>query len=318
MKSAAVAAEQPGVSFRPPTLAVGVSDRRTLVVQRLRDYLELTKPRIAALSLFTVAIGYMLAGPSIDLSVMLQVLAGTALVAAGASTFNQWLEREYDARMARTLARPLPAGRLSSWEAISFALVLSAGGLVYLAAVIPNRLCALTAAATWAGYVFVYTPLKRLTPWNTAIGAVPGALPPLIGWFAVRSDVGIEVLSVFSILYLWQLPHFFAIAWMYRDDYARAGMKMLPVVDRTGKRTRVQVWVATLALFLAGLSPIYTMSSGWLYGTSAVALGGMFLLAAWRFYRQGSGGEARRVLRASFLYLPLVLLALIVDRVLLG
>src|SRR4051794_2754634 len=232
----------------PPALALPRS--------RVADFIELTKPRIAVMVLFTVAAGFLFARPAaLDLTQLCHVLVGTALVAAGASALNQLLERHTDSLMRRTEQRPLPAGRLSGAEALTFGLVLGAVGAAYLALLLHHWLPAAVAAFTFLSYVFVYTPLKRLTTLNTLVGAVPGALPPVIGWTAVRGTVGPEVLTLFVIVFLWQVPHFLAIAWIYRDDYARAGLCMLPVIDRRGALSSRQMVSYCLALIPASLAP---------------------------------------------------------------
>jgi protoheme IX farnesyltransferase len=285
-----------------------------LASTRLSDYVELTKPRIAVLVLFTVAAGAVLAGGgSVDPLVLLHVLLGTALVAAGASALNQWLERPSDALMKRTENRPLPAGRLQPLEAAAFGAGLGLVGLVYLAVALPQPLAALVAAFTFASYVFVYTPLKRVTSLNTLIGAVPGALPPLIGWAAVRGSLDGPAVALFAILFFWQVPHFLAIAWIYRDDYGRAGLRMLPVGDRGGKLTGRQMVNYCLALIAASLMPVAGGTAGPLYLAGALVLGLGFLACAVTFWRAGTTANARRVLRASLVYLPALLVLLLAS-----
>jgi len=243
--------------------------------------------------------------------VLFHVLFGTALVAAGASTLNQLLERRTDARMRRTENRPLPAGRLLPAEALLFAALLGAGGVAYLALTLPYW-AALVAAATFALYVGVYTPLKRRTTLNTLVGAVPGALPPLIGWAAVRGGLTWEALPLFLIVFLWQLPHFLAIAWIYRDQYARAGLRMQPVGDRTGRAAGWRMVGYCLALLAASLAPL-AFGAGAVYAAGAALLGLGFLASAAAFLRAPSVPQARRVLRASLLYLPGVFVLLLLD-----
>jgi protoheme IX farnesyltransferase len=281
---------------------------------RAADYLALAKPRVAALVLFTVAAGaFLAAGKSVDLLLLLHAVLGTALVAAGASALNQWLERDRDARMRRTENRPLPAGRLQPLEVFLFGAGLGAAGVLYLALALPRPAAALVAAATFALYVGVYTPLKARTPLNTLVGAVPGALPPVIGWAAVRGDVGGEAVSLFLILFLWQVPHFLAIAWIYRDEYARAGLRMLPGEDPDGRRTGQNMVTYCLALIPASLAPALQGAAGPLYAAGAVALGLGFLARAAAFRRAHSPARARRVLRASLLYLPGLFALLVFD-----
>jgi protoheme IX farnesyltransferase len=281
---------------------------------RLADYLALTKPRMGVMILFTVAAGAWLAsrgGP--NPTVMFHTLLGTALVVAGASTLNQVLERSTDALMARTENRPLPSGRLVPAEAWIFGLVLAMAGLAYLTLMLSNRLAAFVAAFAFVSYVFVYTPLKKVTSLNTLVGAVPGALPPVIGWTAVTGafDAGAAVL--FLIVFLWQVPHFLAIARIYRDDYARAGLRMLPVVDRRGDMTSRQMVSYCLVLLPASLMPVLLGQAGMLYLGGAVLLGAGFLASAVGFLRERSVDRARRVLKASLVYLPALFTLLLVN-----
>jgi protoheme IX farnesyltransferase len=282
---------------------------------RAADYLELTKPRVAVLVLFTVAAGVLLAGgKGVSAAVLLHTLLGTALVAAGASALNQLIERHSDGHMRRTENRPLPSGRLLPTEVLVFGCLLGAGGVVYLALALERPAAAVVAAITFVCYVAIYTPLKRLTPLNTLVGAVPGALPPLIGWCAVRGDLDCEALTLFLILFLWQVPHFLAIAWIYREEYARAGLQMLPVVDPQGRRTAQQMIAYCLALLAVSLAPVLLGDAGLLYLAGAVLLGLAFLSGALGFQRLRSTGQARRVLRLSLLYLPGLLALLLLDR----
>jgi protoheme IX farnesyltransferase len=281
---------------------------------RLVDFVELTKPRIAVLVLFTVAAGALLAqtGP-LDLGRLLHTLIGTGLVAAGASALNQWLERRSDALMRRTENRPLPAGRLFAGEVFCFGMTLGLGGLVYLAIAVREPLTVVVAAVTFVSYVFLYTPLKKKTTLNTLIGAVPGALPPVIGWTAMRGSLGSEVLSLFLIMFLWQVPHFLAIAWIYRDDYARAGLRMLPAIDSHGVVTARQMLVYGLTLIPVSLAPVLNRQAGVLYAAGAVGLGLVFVRAILGFCREKSIDQARRVLHSSLVYLPVLLATLLLE-----
>lgn len=284
---------------------------------RLVDYVELTKPRVAVLVLFTVGVGVLLAGGrAFPFLVLLHTILGTALVAAGASALNQWYERDSDARMQRTEKRPLPSGRLQALEVFVFGLALGLSGVLYLALTLSHLLAALLAAATFVLYVAVYTPLKRRTPLNTLIGAVPGALPPLIGWCAVRGEWTHEAGMLFLILFLWQVPHFLAIAWMYRTEYARAGLLMLPVIDPDGRRTSQNMILYCLALWAVSLQPVFYGDAGLLYLSGAMLLGLMFVATALGFQRWRTYCQARRVLRASLLYLPGLFVLLLLDRAL--
>lgn len=281
---------------------------------KVLDYLELTKPRIAGMVLVTALAGYYMgAERPLDLLRVFHMLLGTACVAAGANGMNQVIERRHDALMARTGDRPLPAGRLSVAEAATFSAVFAAAGIIYLG-FLTTPLAAILAAATFLLYVLVYTPMKRTTPLNTAIGAAPGALPPLIGWAAARGDVTIPALSIFAILYLWQIPHFLAIAWIYREDYERGGFKMLPVVDPSGSSTARQIVTQGLALICVSLLPTLFHLTGYLYFFSALALGiafwGFGLLAASR----RSIPNARRLVLASVIYLPILLIVMMLDK----
>jgi protoheme IX farnesyltransferase len=281
---------------------------------RAADYVELTKPRVAVLVLFTVAAGVLLAaGRDVNWLVLLHTVVGTAIVAAGASALNQLLERHSDARMQRTENRPLPAGRLQPLEVAVFGALLGVGGVAYLGLLLPAPWAALVAALTFLGYVFVYTPLKPVTPLNTLIGAVPGAMPPLIGWVAVRGTLDGEAVALFLILFLWQVPHFLAIAWIYREDYARAGLKMLPVVDPRGETTAVRMMTYCLTLIPASLLPVMLGRAHAVYLVGAVALGLLFLWSAVRFRRGCTLTAARRVLKMSLIYLPGLLVFWLVD-----
>jgi protoheme IX farnesyltransferase len=281
---------------------------------RVADYLELTKPRIAVLVLFTVGIGALLAsGGWPDPWVLLHTLLGTALVAGGASALNQLLERDSDAQMHRTENRPLPAGRLSASEVGIFGAILGVAGLVYLTVALQRPVAAAVAGFTLVSYVFLYTPLKRKTTLNTLIGAVPGALPPVIGWTAVRGSVDLEVLALFLIVFLWQVPHFLAIAWIYRDDYARADLKMLPVIDRSGGLTSRQMVCYCAALLPVSFMPVPLGMAGPIYLVGAALLGIYFLRAAFGFLQQRTESQARRVMRASLVYLPALLALLLTD-----
>jgi protoheme IX farnesyltransferase len=273
----------------------------------------LTKPRLVFLVLLTVAIGFLLgARRSAHPAALLLTVLGTGFVAGGASTWNQHLERVRDARMKRTLRRPLPSGLVSPAEAATFGTMLSLIGTLVLA-LGTHPMAALVALVTFLLYVAVYTPLKPVTTLNTAIGAVPGALPPVIGWVAATGRFGIEAWALFLIVFLWQFPHFLAIAWIYRDDYARAGHKMLPCVDPQGAITGRQAAGHALALIPAGLLPTMVGLAGPLYFLGALALGLFYLGSAVRFWTDVTDATARRMLRASFLYLPAILLLLLLN-----
>ena len=284
---------------------------------RLADYVALAKPRVAVLVLFTVGAGVLLASaPAVPLALLFHAVLGTAIVATGASALNQWLERDSDAHMRRTRERPLPTGRLSPAEVFVFGILCGLGGTLYLLLSLPTPAAACAAAFTFFAYVFLYTPLKRHTTLNTLVGAVPGAMPPVIGWCAVRGEMTAEAWTLFVILFLWQVPHFLAIAWMYRDEYGRAGLCMLPVHDAEGTVTARQMVLYCLALVATSLGPVTLGWAGALYATGALALGAYFTLSAFRFRANRTDAQARRVMRASLVYLPGLLLGLLLDRTL--
>jgi protoheme IX farnesyltransferase len=286
-----------------------------VATSQFADYLAITRPRISVLVLFTVGAGGVYAAlPNVPLLLLFNAVLGTALVASGASALNQWLERDTDALMDRTRNRPLPAGRLSPAEVFTFGLLLAITGATYLLCTMPTTLPALLAAITFASYIAVYTPLKRVTTLNTLVGAVPGAMPPLIGYAAVRGELTGEAWALFAVVFVWQIPHFLAIAWMYREEYERAGLVMLPGFDPDGRITARQMILYCLALIPAGLMPLVVGSAGWLYAVGATLLAVYFLMSAVRFARQRTDRLARRVLRASLVYLPLVLILIVVDR----
>jgi protoheme IX farnesyltransferase len=303
------------IASRPmPDARYPIPDSAAAGPSRAADYLELTKPKIAVMALFTVAVGYLLgAGAAASATALLHVLVGAGLVAAGGSALNQWLERDIDGRMFRTLRRPLPAGRLSAAEALVFGVGLGAAGLAYLLLTVPYP-AAVAAAVTFASYVFVYTPLKTVTVWNTVVGAVPGALPPVIGWSAARGWDGLPAaFALFLVIFVWQLPHFLAIAWMYRDDYARGGLRMLPHIDPSGGKTAAVMVATCAALVPLGLVCLLLGVGGWPSVAGCAVLGGLFLREAVRFARLRADRQARTVLRASLLYLPGALGLLLLD-----
>jgi len=285
-----------------------------LIGTRLADYLQLTRPRLSAMALLTVAAGAVLAaGGAPDWRILIHALIGTALVAAGASALNQLLERESDGLMQRTRERPLPSGRLRSGEALALGLVAAVGGVVYLAWFLPSPLAAALAALTLLSYVFVYTPLKRTTALNTLVGAIPGALPPVIGWAAVRGSVSAGAGVLFVVLFLWQMPHFLAIAWIHRADYERAGLRMLPAIDPEGGMLGRLMVCYCLALLAASLAPVALGWAGPVYLSGALLIGIGFLACAVGFARKRSMTRARVMLRASLIYLPVLLVLLLLN-----
>ena len=288
----------------------------SLVRSRWDDYVELTRPRLAVMVLFTVAAGFCLASAGApDLARLLHTVFGTALVVAGATALNQVLERDSDAQMQRTRNRPLPSGRLRREQALRFGVGLALAGLAYLAMTVRQPLAIITAGSAFASYVFLYTPLKRKTTFNTLVGAVLGAMPPVIGWTAVTNSFDPGTAVLFAVLFLWQVPHFLAIAWIYRDDYARAGLSMLPVVDPSGDRTARLMVGYCLALLPVSLIPSALGWAGWVYLLGAAILGVGFVTHAIGFLRTRSMAQARRVLRASLVYLPALLTVLLVEGV---
>jgi heme o synthase len=282
---------------------------------RTADFLELTKPRITFLVVITtLAAFYLGTSGTVPLLPLCHALLGTALVASGASAFNMYLERNLDALMRRTTGRPLPSGRVQSGEALVFAVIVSSAGMIYLF-VFVNHLTSLLSALTFLSYLFLYTPLKTRTWLSTVIGAVPGALPVTMGWAAATGGLSIGAWVLFGILFLWQLPHFYAIGWMYREDYARAGFPMLPVIDLTGFRTARQVNLYLLALLALTALPARIGLVGPLYLAGAIILGILFFIYGAIFSRKRDRRSAHNLFLASILYLPVLLTLLIVDKV---
>ncbi|HXU91781.1 MAG TPA: heme o synthase [Methylomirabilota bacterium] len=297
----------------PPTeviVAPIVRARRRVVA----DLVSLTKPRVVLMILVTTVVGYYvgLAGAP-DYARLLHLLVGTALAAGGTLALNMYWEREIDGLMERTRLRPLPDGRLAPLEALIFGAAITIAGLVYLAAFVTLAAAAVT-AVTFALYLFAYTPLKLRTPLCTLVGAVPGALPPVTGWVAAREQLGVGAWVLFGILFMWQLPHTLAIGRLYRDDYARAGVRLLPVIDAQGSSTERQIMTGCLALLAVSLLPTLVGLAGGVYFAGALVLGlGFASLGAWQAVVPSLGG-ARRVLYASLLYLPVLLALLAFDK----
>jgi len=292
------------------------SDTIALPASRARasDYLALTKPRVNLLVVATTLAGYYMgAGAEGRLFALVNVVLGTALVSGGSAALNQVFERDADARMRRTRHRPLPDGRLQVGEAALFALGLVTLGLVQLA-LGANLLAAGVAFVTFVCYAFVYTPLKRRTSFATVIGAVPGALPPMIGWAAARGSLEPAGWALFAIVFLWQLPHFLAIAWMYRDDYERGGFPMLPVVEPDGRSTARQAVLYASALVPVSLSPMVLGLTGAVYFAGALLLGLGFLGLTVRFALARTPGSARWLFVGSILYLPALWILMIANR----
>jgi protoheme IX farnesyltransferase len=280
---------------------------------RVGDFVELTKPRITTLVVITAGVGYAVGAPlGLDPAAFVALLIGTALVAGGASALNQYWEREADARMERTRLRPIPAGRVAPPEALAFGLAVAGAGLVLLATI--NGLTALLGLAALASYVLAYTPLKRITSLCTVVGAIPGALPPMMGWAAARGSVDAGAWALFGILFLWQLPHFLAIGWIFREDYARGGFPMLTVLDRDGRSTARQMMLYSAALIPVTLAAGALASAGIGYLSGALALGLVFFAASTRFAWKRSVAAARVLFFVSVLYLPALLGLLVFDR----
>src|SRR6266446_4790563 len=281
---------------------------------RVAAYLELTKPRITFLIVLTAAAGFALASPGrVDYGAMLTAMVGIALLSSGIATLNQYMERDLDGLMRRTANRPLPSGKLLPWEALAFGAGLTVLAEIYLA-VLVNPLSAVLGLTVISGYLFAYTPLKTRTSLSTFVGAFPGAVPPLIGWASARGTVGVEAWVLFAILFLWQFPHFLAIAWMYREDYTRAGILMLPVVEPEGRVTAQQIIVYTLMLLPVSLLPTLLGTSGRIYLYGAIVLGLLFLGASVRAAFSKSRQQARQLLLASVLYLPLLFILMVLNR----
>jgi protoheme IX farnesyltransferase len=292
-------------------VATAIARERRRVIA---DLVTLTKPRVVIMVLVTTFVGYSvgLTGAA-DYRRVLHLLLGTLLAAGGALALNQHWEREVDARMERTRTRPLPDGRLQPLEALLFGAAITLAGVAYLAALV-SPLVALVTAATVALYLFAYTPLKLRTALCTLVGAVPGALPPVTGWVAAREDFGLGAWVLFGILFLWQVPHTLAIARLYRDDYARAGVRLLPVIDAEGRSTERQIVGGCVALLAVSLLPTLIGLAGGVYFLGALALGAMFVGVCVRHALAPSAAAARRVLLASLLYLPVLLALLAFDK----
>jgi protoheme IX farnesyltransferase len=283
---------------------------------RTADFLALTKPRLNLLVLMTTLGGLYLAAPDgVGLVLLAHTLIGTALVAGGAAALNQVWERDTDALMRRTSRRPLPGGRLGIAEGAWFGIALSAIGLIDIALKV-NAISALVAAATLVSYVLVYTPLKTRTQLSTLVGAIPGALPPMIGTAAASGGITLEGIALFGIVFFWQMPHFLAIGWLYRDDYGRAGIPLLPVLEPDGRRTGQQALLYAAVLWPVSITPVLVGLGGLLYTIVATALGFAFIAVAALFARERSVTTARRLFLFSILYLPLLWAALVVDRLL--
>jgi protoheme IX farnesyltransferase len=280
----------------------------------MQDYLELTKPRITVLILICAAVGYFFGSPNaFHLALFVHVLLGTALMASGTAALNQWYEADSDAKMRRTSKRPIPAGRIKRIDGLVFGVVLSIAGFADLWFG-TNALAAGLGLFTLATYIFLYTPLKRRSAVCTTVGALPGAMPPLIGYAAASGRLDAWALALFLILFVWQFPHFYAIAWMYREDYARGGIRMLPVIEPDGESTARRIVACSILLIPISLIPRLLGMTGPIYAAAAVAAGVGLLYIGVRLGRGRTCARARHVLLASVLYLPIVLAVMVIDR----
>jgi len=277
-----------------------------------RDYLELSKARIVMMVLITTAAGYLIGAPRVDALALINVLLGTALVAAGTNALNQYVEREHDAKMRRTRLRPLPDGRITPRNALLFSAAIAVAGTIYLGLMV-NWLTAFLGAFTLTSYIFVYTPLKRLSTACTIIGAVPGAIPPLMGWTAATGSLALNGWILFGILFFWQLPHFMAISWIYREDYGRAGFVMTSVRDENGLATARQAVIWALALFAVSVAPSFSGMSGTVYLVGAIAASLAMLAMSVRFYFDRSNKTAMKLFMTSNFYLIVVMTMLVVS-----
>jgi heme o synthase len=281
---------------------------------RLSDFSQLIKTRLTFLVLVTTGVGFYVGarGP-VDLVRLFNVLVGAALAAAGASALNQWWERDLDALMSRTRMRPVPAGRMRAGSALILGCSLALVGIVYLA-LTTNFLATILTALTVVIYIFAYTPLKRITNTNTLVGAIPGAIPPLIGWAAARDSLNFGAWTLFAIVFVWQIPHFFAIAWLYRRDYERAGFRMLSSDDETGVRSASQAVLFCMLLLLIAGTPAFIGMTSSIYLLAEIILGGLFTAVAMRFHRAGNPVNARLLFFSSVIYLPLLFAVLMLTK----
>lgn len=289
--------------------------REVSVARRATDFFALTKPRMVLMILVTTCVGFYLGSSgAMDTLLLLHTLLGTALAAGGTLALNQFLEREVDAKMERTRLRPLPGGRLQPGEALAFGTMVAVAGLLYLGITV-NAVCGLVTALTVVSYLFVYTPLKQRTSLCSVLGAIPGALPPVTGWVAARGDFGPGAWVLFAILFLWQMPHSLAIGWLFRADYARAGIRLLPVIEPDGRSTGRQIVSNCLALLAVGLLPTLIGLTGSVYFLGALALGISLLVCGIVLAVSRSAADARRLVFASLVYLPALLVLMALNKV---
>ncbi len=281
---------------------------------KLAAFFELTKPRVTRSVILTSAVGFYLASSGrLDLLLLFHTLVGTTLLSGGAAVLNEFIEREADGRMRRTCSRPLPSGRLSESDAVIAGSILIVVGSFYLA-LLTNLLAAFLGCVTLAVYLLVYTPLKMKTPICTTIGAIPGAIPPLIGWAAAKGSLDSHALLLFAILFVWQFPHFLAISWLYREDYKRAGFAMLSSMDPDGRRTGRRILIFTVILFGLSVVPVTSGLTGTLYLVGALVLGSVLLWFGFEAAVSRTTTAARHVLTASVVYLPLLLFLMVIDK----
>src|SRR6185436_2309444 len=303
--------EEFAINLNPAAVAL----ERLTTRERVAAYLELTKPRITFLIVLTSAAGFAMAsGARIDYTGLLRSMLGIALLSSGIATINQYMERDLDALMRRTANRPLPSGKLLPNEALMFGASLIVLAELYLA-VLVNPLTALIGLTVIAGYLFAYTPLKTRTSLSTMVGAVPGALPPLIGWAAARGSIGLEAWVLFAIVFVWQMPHVLAVSWLYREDYARGGIRVLPVEDPNGRSTAFQMVNYAAALVPVSLMPTVVGIAGRAYLAGAIVLSIALLAMTIRFARNRTPEGARRLFAASLVYLPVLWVLMLADRV---
>jgi protoheme IX farnesyltransferase len=276
-------------------------------------FVELTKPRIAFLLVLTSAAAFYVGTKgAFDVVLFVNTIIGITLLAFGVATLNQYIERDLDLLMKRTARRPLPTSKVTPAEALIFGLLQCAVAEVYLYTLV-NPLTAALGVVVIVGYVLMYTPLKTRTSASTAIGAIPGALPPLMGWTAAANEITMPAWALFVLLFLWQFPHFLAIAWMYREEYAKAGILMLPVVEPSGRITARQIVIFAIMLFPVGLAPFFFKTAGVFYLAGATVLGAWFLYESVRMARAKTNASAKRLLMVSVIYLPLIFMLLVLD-----
>ena len=287
--------------------------RVSSIRERMAAFVELTKPRIAVMLVLTAAAAFFVGttGP-LDLALFANSMIGITLLAFGVATLNQWIERSTDRLMDRTAARPLPSGKVTPAEALTFGILQCGVAEIYLYFLV-NPLTAYLGMIVIVGYLLVYTPLKTRTSASTAIGAIPGAMPPLMGWTAASNEITLGALALFLLLFLWQFPHFFAIAWIYKEDYKKAGIVMLPVIEKDGAITARQIVLFAIMLLPVSLAPFFLGFAGGFFLGGAALLGAWFLFESFRSARRRTVESARRLMLVSVLYLPLIFGLLVID-----